>query len=102
MILPHCSRRLLLNSCRPAVFHFSSTNVQPARSQDLYQTLEFQSNNRNLISDDDIKRKFYELAKKHHPDVKQEGRGEEEKFKRIAEAYAVLGDPKKREEYDTL
>jgi len=53
------------------------------------------SNNRNLISDDEIKRKFYELAKKYHPDVRQEQKGrDDEKFKRIAEAYAVLGDPK--------
>ena len=96
MILPHCSRRLLLNSHRPLVFHFSSTSSQLAQRQDLYQTLELKPNNGRQISDDEIKRKFYELAKKYHPDVKQEQQKgtDEEKFKRIAEAYAVLGDPK--------
>ncbi|MBI3849065.1 MAG: molecular chaperone DnaJ [Verrucomicrobia bacterium] len=47
-----------------------------------------------------IKDAFRELALKYHPDRNKE-RGAEEKFKEIAEAYAVLSDPKKRAEYDT-
>lgn len=47
----------------------------------------------------EIKNAFRELALKYHPDRNKEP-GAEERFKEIAEAYAVLSDPKKRAEYD--
>lgn len=46
-----------------------------------------------------IKDAFRELALKHHPDRDKEP-GAEERFKEIAEAYAILSDPKKRADYD--
>jgi molecular chaperone DnaJ len=46
---------------------------------------------------DDIKKAFRKLAQKHHPDKG----GDEEQFKEITEAYAILGDEKKRREYDS-
>lgn len=46
-----------------------------------------------------IKDAFRSLAMKYHPDRNKEP-GAEERFKEIAEAYAVLTDPKKRTEYD--
>jgi molecular chaperone DnaJ len=46
-----------------------------------------------------IKDAFRALAMKFHPDRNKEP-GAEERFKEIAEAYAVLSDPKKRAEYD--
>jgi molecular chaperone DnaJ len=46
-----------------------------------------------------IKDAFCQLALKYHPDRNKEP-GAEERFKEIAEAYAVLSDPKKRGEYD--
>jgi molecular chaperone DnaJ len=49
-------------------------------------------------SKDDIKKAFYKLAAKYHPDKKG---GDEAKFKEINEAYQVLSDEKKRKEYDT-
>jgi molecular chaperone DnaJ len=51
-------------------------------------------------SAEEIKRAFRKLARKHHPDLNPGDKAAEEKFKEINEAYAVLGDPKKREEYD--
>ena len=47
-------------------------------------------------SEDDIKRAFRRLARKHHPDAG----GSEEKFKEINEAYEVLSDAEKRQQYD--
>lgn len=50
-----------------------------------------------------LKNKYRALAKRWHPDrYKEEGEKKkaEEKFKEIAEAYAVLSDEKKRQEYD--
>ena len=46
-----------------------------------------------------IKDAFRNLALKYHPDRNKEP-GAEERFKEIAEAYAVLSDPIKRAEYD--
>lgn len=45
---------------------------------------------------DQIKDAYKKLAKKHHPDKG----GDPDKFKRIQEAYEVVGDPAKRAEYD--
>lgn len=47
---------------------------------------------------DDIKKAFYKLAAKYHPDKKG---GDESKFKEINEAYQILSDERKRKEYDT-
>ncbi len=46
-----------------------------------------------------IKDAFRTLAMKYHPDRNKEP-GAEERFKEIAEAYAILSDPKKRADYD--
>ena len=46
-----------------------------------------------------IKEAFRQLALRYHPDRNKEP-GAEERFKEIAEAYAILSDPKKRAEYD--
>lgn len=50
---------------------------------------------------DQIKRAYRKLARKYHPDVNKDP-GAEEQFKKIAEAYDVLGDPEKRKKYDSL
>lgn len=51
-------------------------------------------------SDDEIKKAYRGLAKKFHPDLHPGNKAMEAKFKEINEAYAVLGDPKKRADYD--
>lgn len=51
---------------------------------------------------DDIRKAFRKLARQHHPDVAKDKKTAEAKFKEINEAYEVLGDPEKRQKYDTL
>jgi DnaJ-class molecular chaperone len=51
----------------------------------------------------DIKSAYRKLARKWHPDANpKNAKAAEEKFKEIAEAYEVLGDPEKRKKYDVL
>ncbi len=62
--------------------------------KDYYEILGLQKG----ASKDEVKRAFRKLAAQYHPDKKN---GDEAKFKEISEAYAVLGDDKKKAEYDT-
>lgn len=48
----------------------------------------------------DIKKAFRTLAKELHPDVVGEDEAKVERFKRIKDAYEVLGDPQERARYD--
>lgn len=51
-------------------------------------------------SQEDIKKAYRKLARKFHPDLNPGDKTAEQKFKEINEAYEVLGDPKKKAEYD--
>jgi len=48
-------------------------------------------------SKDEIKKAFYKMAHKYHPDKKE---GNEAKFKEVNEAYQILSDDSKRSKYD--
>lgn len=50
-------------------------------------------------SSSEIKKAYYKLAKKYHPDVNQE-EGAEKKFHSLQEAYDILSDPEKKQQYD--
>jgi molecular chaperone DnaJ len=51
-------------------------------------------------SEQEIKRAYRKLARKHHPDVNPGDKVAEGKFKEISEAYEVLSDSDKRRRYD--
>jgi molecular chaperone DnaJ len=61
-----------------------------------YETLGVAKN----ASQDDIKKAYRKLAHKHHPDKNNGDKVSETKFKEINNAYEVLGDQKKRTQYD--
>lgn len=52
-------------------------------------------------TDEEIKKAFRKLAKKYHPDKNIGNHEAEEKFKEINEAYEVLSDKNKKQQYDT-
>ncbi|WP_328943884.1 molecular chaperone DnaJ [Streptomyces sp. NBC_00250] len=48
----------------------------------------------------EIKKAYRKLARENHPDANKNDAKAEERFKEISEANDILGDPKKRKEYD--
>ena len=65
-------------------------------AEDLYANLGVP----RTASQEEIRKAYRELAKKYHPDFNPGNREAEEKFKKISQAYEILGDPDKRARYD--
>jgi len=63
---------------------------------DYYETLGVTKDAPN----EQIKKAYRKLALKYHPDKNKGSKEAEEKFKTISEAYAVLSDKEKRQQYD--
>ncbi|XP_037713199.1 protein tumorous imaginal discs, mitochondrial isoform X2 [Drosophila subpulchrella] len=91
-----------------------SSAWSPPRSKNPPQTRHLHTT-RNLLAKDyyttlgvaknangkDIKKAYYQLAKKYHPDTNKEDPDAGRKFQEVSEAYEVLSDEQKRREYDT-
>lgn len=67
-----------------------------AEKRDYYEVLGVSRD----ASEDEIKVAYRKLAIKYHPDRNPGDKAAEEKFKEAAEAYEVLHDPQKRQQYD--
>jgi curved DNA-binding protein len=65
-------------------------------AKDYYRTLGVD----RRATPEQIKSAFRKQARKYHPDTNKGDAGAEKKFKELSEAYNVLGDPKKRAEFD--
>jgi len=53
-------------------------------------------------STEEIKRAYRRLAKENHPDAHPGDKQAELRFKEISEAYSILSDPQKRQQYDQM
>ncbi|KAM9770101.1 dnaJ homolog subfamily A member 3, mitochondrial-like [Menidia menidia] len=80
------------NGCR--AFHSS---CRLGNKQDFYEVLGVS----RTATQKDIKKAYYQLAKKYHPDTNPDDPEAKEKFAKLAEAYEVLSDEVKRKQYDT-
>ena len=69
-----------------------------AQTKDFYSVLGVSS----TATQDEIKKAYRKLAKKHHPDANANDTKAAERFKEISEANNVLGDPEKRKQYDEM
>jgi len=67
-----------------------------AQKRDYYEVLGVAK----TASEDEIKKAYRQIAIKYHPDRNPGDKQAEEKFKEAAEAYNVLHDPQKRQQYD--
>lgn len=65
-------------------------------TRDLYKVLGVDKK----ASQDDIRRAYRKLARKHHPDANRDDPEAEDRFKEIQSAYEILSNPQKRKEYD--
>ncbi|HZQ89576.1 MAG TPA: molecular chaperone DnaJ [Gaiellaceae bacterium] len=62
----------------------------------LYDTLGVKKG----ATEEEIKKAYRKLARKHHPDANAGDKESEERFKEVQHAYDVLSDPEKRTQYD--
>ena len=80
----------------PLQRQFRTSTIWRSASPDHYGVLGLEPTSSQAA----IKKQFYALSKIHHPDHNPNDTSASERFVKISEAYAVLGQPEKRSKYD--
>ncbi|XP_015912414.1 uncharacterized protein [Parasteatoda tepidariorum] len=87
--------RSILNISKPIAIGFADDKSSNDKT-DLYDTLGLKSSATNA----EIKKAYYDLTKKYHPDRNEGNTDASTKFREVAEAYEVLGNYGMRKRYD--
>jgi len=77
--------------------HQGTRAFSSSSKPDFYDVLDV----RKKADKGEIKKAYFKLAKKYHPDTNKDDKTAAEKFKEATEAYEVLSDDEKRQLYDT-
>uniref|UniRef100_A0A2P2HZ61 Protein tumorous imaginal discs, mitochondrial-like n=2 Tax=Hirondellea gigas TaxID=1518452 RepID=A0A2P2HZ61_9CRUS len=86
------------NHYGPLLLQVSQFHRSSSLTKNYYEKLSVAKN----ASQKEIKKAYYQMAKKYHPDVNKNDPSAEKKFSEASEAYEVLGDEEKRQQYDNL
>ena len=82
---------ILPNFCRTSSGHHAS-------EKDYYKILDVAKD----ADPKEIKKAYYQLAKKYHPDTNKGDKKAQKKFQEVSEAYECLSDETKRKQYDAF
>ncbi|CAI7564447.1 unnamed protein product [Penicillium glandicola] len=89
-------RQRLQQLSRPAISFFSTSNPSRAKEPNFYEILDVPT----TASAAEIKKQFYALSMRHHPDRNRTDPNASQRFARISAAYNVLSNVQKRATYD--
>jgi len=78
--------------------HIRTSAPTSNSSKDYYNTLGVSQE----ASQKEIKKAYYQLAKKYHPDTNKGDNSAQKKFQEVSEAYECLSDESKRKQYDAF
>ncbi|KAJ5542146.1 Heat shock protein DnaJ [Penicillium sp. DV-2018c] len=88
--------RIQLRPKTPKHHPFTTSTQARAREPNFYEILDVPQ----AASASEIKKQFYSLSMRHHPDRNRDDPNASQRFARISAAYNVLGDASKRSSYD--
>ncbi|OGE50418.1 hypothetical protein PENARI_c017G01372 [Penicillium arizonense] len=81
---------------KPQIHNFTTSNPRQAREPNFYEILDVPITSTPA----EIKKQFYALSLRHHPDRNRSDPDASQRFARISAAYSVLSNAQKRATYD--